>query len=247
MPPERDRRDRREHPDDVSWPRRLAAEVLGTFALVFAAAGADVMAAVSGGEIGVAARAVAPGLIVGALIYAVGDVSGAHFNPAISLAFSARRLFPANWLPAYWLAQLAGAIAAAALLRGLFGATIAAGVSTPHVPVLAALAIEIVLTMLLATIVLGTADRYRIVGPNGAVAVAATIAMAGLIALPIEGASMNPARSLGPAILAGDVANVWIYVVGPVVGALIAVALAWLLHGPPEPDGGPREAARGEA
>lgn len=241
-----DRDPRGDRAGRLSWPR-IAAEVIGTFALVFAAAGGDVMAAVSGGEIGTAARAVAPALIVAALIYAVGDTSGAHFNPAISLAFWARRLFPAAWLPVYWLAQLAGAVAAAVLLRALFGSAIAEGVSTPHVPAATALAIETVLTMLLATIVLGTADRYRIVGPNAALAVGATIAMAGLIALPIEGASMNPARSLGPALAAGDLESVWIYVAGPVVGALLGVAIARLLHGPPQTDGGPREAARGES
>jgi aquaporin Z len=233
--------------DDASWPRRLGAEAVGTFALVFAAAGADVMASISGDAIGTAARAVAPALIVAALIYAVGDASGAHFNPAISLAFTVRRLFPAAWLPAYWIAQLAGAVAAALLLRAMFGETIEAGVSTPHVPQTTALTIEIVLTMLLATIALGTADRYRIVGPNAALAVGATIAMAGLIALPIEGASMNPARSLGPALVAGDLEHAWIYVVGPVAGALLGVAIAWLLHGPPRADSGPRKAARGES
>jgi aquaporin Z len=223
------------------------AEALGTFALVFVAAGADVMAAVSGGQVGPAARAVAPALMVAALIYAIGDVSGAHFNPAISLAFSVRRLFPVAWLPPYWAAQLAGAVAAAMLLRSLFGSTIAAGVSTPHVPPSTAVAIEAVLTTLLAVVALGTADRHRIVGPNAAIAVGATIAMAGLIALPIEGASMNPARSFGPAVVAGDVADLWIYVVGPVVGALLAVVVLRLLHGAPGRDRAPREAAQGEA
>ena len=232
---------------EASWTRRLGAEAVGTFALVFAAAGGDVMAAVSGGEVGPAARAVAPALMVTALIYAVGDASGAHFNPAISLAFTARRLFPATWLPAYWTAQLVGAVSAALLLRALFGTAVAEGVSTPHVPAATAVTIEAVLTMLLATIALGTADRYRIVGPNAALAVGATIAMAGLIALPVEGGSMNPARSLGPALVAGELGNVWIYVVGPVIGALLGVAVAWLVHGPPAADGEPRRAARGES
>ena len=229
------------------WARRLMAETMGTFALVFVAAGADVMAVVSGGQIGSAARAVAPALMVAALIYSIGDVSGAHFNPAISLAFSVRRLFPIAWLPLYWAAQLAGAVAAALLLRALFGSTIEAGVSTPHVAPATAVAIEAVLTTLLAVVALGTADRHRIIGPNAAIAVGATIAMAGLIALPVEGASMNPARSFGPAVVAGDVADLWIYVVGPVVGALVAVAVLWLLHGAPGRDRGPREAAQGEA
>lgn len=229
-----------------SWARRLAAETLGTFALVFAAAGADVAASLSGGAVSTAARAVAPALMVAALIYAIGDVSGAHFNPAISLAFWIRRLFPAAWLPLYWTAQLIGATAAALLLRGLFGSAIEAGVSTPHVDPAAAVAIEAVLTTLLAVVALGTADRSRIVGPNAAIAVGATIAMAGLVALPIEGASMNPARSIGPAVVAGDVGDVWIYVVGPVLGAIVAVGLLRIVHGPPHAGDAPREAAQGE-
>jgi aquaporin Z len=243
----REEADEATEPNQTPWARRLAAETLGTFALVFAAAGADVTAAVSGGEVSTAARAVAPALMVAALIYAIGDVSGAHFNPAISLAFWARRLFPAAWLPFYWSAQLIGATAAALVLRGLFGSAIEEGVSTPHVEPAAAVAIEAILTALLAVIALGTADRSRIVGPNAAIAVGATIAMAGLVALPIEGASMNPARSIGPAVVAGDVGNVWIYVVGPVIGALVAVALLQLVHGPPHADQGPREAAQGES
>jgi len=232
---------------EAPWARRLAAEMLGTFALVFAAAGADVMAAVSGGEVSTAARAVAPALMVAALIYAIGDVSGAHFNPAISLAFWVRRLFPAAWLPLYWSAQLIGATAAALFLRGLFGSAIEASVSTPHIDPWAAVAIEAVLTTLLAVVALGTADRNRIVGPNAAIAVGATIAMAGLVALPIEGASMNPARSIGPAVVAGDVGNVWIYIVGPVIGAVVAVGLLRIVHGLPHEDQGPREAAQGES
>jgi aquaporin Z len=234
-------------PREAPWARRLAAETLGTFALVFAAAGADITAAVSGGEVSTAARAVAPALMVAALIYAIGDVSGAHFNPAISLAFWIRRLFPAAWLPLYWSAQLVGATAAALLLRALFGSAIEEAVSTPHIDPAGAVAIEAVLTTLLAVIALGTADRNRIVGPNAAIAVGATIAMAGLVALPIEGASMNPARSVGPAVVAGDVGNVWIYIVGPIIGAIIAVGLLRVVHGSAQGNEAPREAAQGKS
>jgi aquaporin Z len=242
-----DRRDdgRRGRPI-AGWPRRLLAEAFGTFGLVFAAAGGDVMAQVSHDAVGTAARAVAPGLMVGALIYAIGDTSGAHLNPAVTLAFGIKRLVPARWLPPYWAAQLAGAVIAAALLRLLFGDAIAAGVSSPKLlDAGGALVLEIVLSLFLVTVILGTADRFRVVGPNAALAVGATIALCGLIALPIEGASMNPARSLGPAIVAGRLGDVWLYVVGPAIGAILAGGLTTLLHGPVDGDGKAEEAAQG--
>jgi aquaporin Z len=232
----------REHPD---WPRRVAAETFGTFALVFVAVGADTMAVVSGGQVSTAARAVAPALMVAATIYAIGDVAGAHLNPVASLAFALKRLIPASWLIPYWTSQLVGAVLAALLVRGLFGDLVRAGVSTPHVPDATALTIEAVLTLLLVTVILGTADRNRIVGPEAALAVGATIALAGLIALPIEGASMNPARSLGPALVSGDLQHVWIYVVGPAVGGILAVLVTRFLHGSVDTDASAEEAAQG--
>jgi aquaporin Z len=233
--------------DDLStWPRRLAAEAFGTFALVFVAVGADAMAVVSGGDVSVAARAVAPALMVAAVIYAIGDVSGAHLNPAVSLAFSLKRLFPASWLVPYWAAQLVGAVAAALVVRWLFGDAVRAGVSTPHVPAETAVVLEAILTLLLVSVILGTADRHRIVGPDAALAVGATIALCGLIALPIDGASMNPARSFGPALVAADPGDLWIYVVGPVFGACLAVPIMWFLHGAKRTDVTAVEAARGD-
>ncbi len=230
----------------ASWPRRLWTEAFGTFALVFVAAGADTMALVSDGAVSVAARAVAPALVVAAMIYAVGDVSGAHFNPVVSLAFTLKRLFPARRLAPYWLAQLTGAIVAALVLRMLFGDAVAAGVSTPKVEPAIAVALEAILTVLLVTVVLGTADRARVVGPNAAIAVGATIAMCGLIALPIDGASMNPARSLGPAIVTGRLGGIWIYLVGPTLGAALAVIVIELVHGHSRDGSESRRAAQGE-
>jgi len=230
----------------ADWPRRLTAEAFGTFALVFAAAGGDVMAAVSNDAVGTAARAVAPALMVAALIYSIGDTSGAHFNPAVTLAFGLKRLVPASWLVPYWLAQIVGSIVAAAVLRAVFGEAIDEAVTRPKVVDPAgAVVLEAILTLLLLTVILGTADRFRVVGPNAALAVGATIALGGLIALPIEGASMNPARSLGPALVAGDLGDVWLYIVGPVVGALAATGLTTFLHGPTDGDGKAEEAARG--
>ena len=232
---------------DGELARRLLAEAFGTMALVSVAVGADAAAVVTGGEVGFAARAVAPALLVAAMIYAIGDVSGAHFNPVVTAAFAVKRLFPVDLMPLYWIAQAVGAIAGALLVRGLLGAAVQAGVSTPHVSSASALGFEVVLTTLLVTVILGTADRHRIVGTDAALAVGATIALCGLVALPLEGSSMNPARSLGPAIVAGRLDDLWIYLVGPFVGAAAAVALNAIFHGSSAGDPEARRAAQGES
>lgn len=222
-----------DEPDD-GLPRAyrcLLAELLGTFALTFAAAGADVIGQISGGQVGLAEKAVAPGLVVLALIYAIGNVSGAHFNPAVTFAFALRRDFPWRRLPGYWLAQLAGACLAAATLLELFGNVKHLGATQPHYGVTSSLVMEVILTWLLVTVTLGTATRERLIGPNAALAVGATIALDGLFALPVSGASMNPARSLGPAFVSGAVGDAWIYLVAPLTGAAIAAATTWLMHG----------------
>jgi aquaporin Z len=226
---------------------RLAAEALGTFALVFVAAGADAMATLSGGEVTPLARAVAPGLLVMALIYAIGDRSGAHFNPAVTVGFTLRGLFPPRWVVPYVGVQLIGATVAGYVLLALFGSAAAAdGVSKPHIDAAVAVSIEVILTAILVTVILGTADRYQLIGANAAIAVGATIALCGLIALPIEGASMNPARSFGPAVATGNVDDLWIYVAGPLIGSLIAVLIAFGLHGRPPSGEKPKEAAMGD-
>jgi aquaporin Z len=209
------------------------------------AAGGDTAGRVSGGQVDGIARAVAPALFVMAYIYAMSDASGAHLNPVVSLAFAARRLFPATWVLVYWAAQFAGAILAALALHALFGDAADAGVTRPHVPDVTAVVLEAGLTWLLLMVILGTADRHRVVGSEAAMAVGGTIALCGLIALPVSGASMNPARSIGPAIAAGSLGDVWIYVVGPVIGALAAVIVTALLHGSTEHDGQAKEAAEG--
>jgi aquaporin Z len=235
-------------PSEHPLSRRLVAEAIGTFALVFVAVGGDAMAVLARGEIGSAARALAPALMVGALIYSIGDVSGAHFNPVVTAAFALKRVFPAGLVPGYWGAQLIGGLVAAGMSTLLFGDAAAHGVTAPHaVTAGTAVAIEAILTALLLTVILGTADRARIVGPDAAIAVGATIALAGLIALPIEGASMNPTRSLAPAIVRGQLDDVWIYVVGPFLGALIALGVNLYLHGRHAADPKTRDAAQGES
>jgi len=215
----------------IDMARRLLAELVGTFALTFIAAGSEVAAVITHGGLSEAARAVAPALVVMAMIYTFGGQSGAHFNPGVTLAFALRRDFPWSRIAGYWLAQFAGAILAALLLRILFGQAGHVGANQPHFGVVTSLVIEVILTFFLVTVILGTATSSRIVGHNAALAVGGTIALAGLFGEPISGASMNMARSLGPALLNGDLSNLWIYIAGPLAGVLLAVAFASLLRG----------------
>jgi aquaporin Z len=217
--------------------RSLTAELFGTFMLTFAAAGGEVVAEVSHGAVDTVAKAAAPGLVVMALVYALGKVSGAHFNPAVTLAFALRSAFPWRRVPGYWVAQLAGAVAAAAVLRGLFGPVRTLGATLPHFRgPWAALTVETILTALLVCVVLSTATQHSLIGPHAAVPVGGTIVLAGLVAGPITGASMNPARSLGPAIVAPAWQHWWVYVAGPFAGALVATGLVLLWYGPPRPE-----------
>lgn len=213
--------------------RSLLAELFGTFALTFVAAGAIVIAQVSGGEVSYVARVLAPGLTVMAMIYTLGDISGAHVNPAVTLAFALRGAF--NWyrVPGYWLAQLAGALFAAEVLRLLFGEAGRLGATLPRYGDIPAFVMEVILTTFLVSVIIGTATDSKVVGPNAGIAVGATIAFCGLFADPISGASMNPARSLGPAVISGNISAAWIYIVAPLTGSLLAVLIAWLLKGQP--------------
>ena len=174
--------------EEPSSVRCLFAEFFGTAALTTVAAGGEVIAALSGGEVSHDARAIAPGLLVMALIYAIGDVSGAHVNPAVTLAFALRRDFPWRKVPAYWIVQIAGALGASWLLRALFGDVAHLGANQARHGVGVALVMEILLSGLLMTVILGTATRNRLIGPNAAIAVGGTIALCGLFAAPISGA-----------------------------------------------------------
>ena len=227
--------------------RRLLAELGGTFFLVLVAAGADVVNAVSGGQVGRAAAVTAPGIMVLALIYTIGETSGAHLNPAVTLAFAARGNFPWRRVPGYLAAQLAGAAAAAGLLRLLFGLAGGLGRTAPGHGIGSgtAVVVEAVLTFGLITVILGTASGARNVGHNAAIAIGGYVALAGLWASPVSGASMNPARSFGPALISGDLRYLWIYVAGPLAGCLLALALAWALRG--RPSAAARTAAEGTA
>jgi aquaporin Z len=215
--------------------RRLFAEVLGTFFLVLVAAGAGMVNARFGGDaVPAAARVVAPALMVMAVILFMGTVSGAHLNPAVSIAFALRGNFPWRRLPAYVVAQFAGSVLAVLLLRALIGKHGSAGLTLPGPGVSAwvALVWEIILTAGLVSVILGTASGAQQIGPFAAIGVGGYIALAGLWGAPVSGASMNPVRSLGPALVLGDWTAWWAYLAGPLAGAVIAVGCAWILRGP---------------
>jgi aquaporin Z len=226
--------------------RRLFAEALGTFFLVLAGAGAAVVAAKSNGAIGRSAAVTAPGLMVMAIILFMGAVSGAHLNPAVTLAFSARGDFPWRRVPGYVLMQLAGATLACLFLWAVLGKVGSLGATEPGVGIHAwqAMLIELVLTAGLVSVILGTASSAQNVGALSALAVGGYIVLAGLWSSPVSGASMNPARSFGPDLANGDFSNYWVYVVGPVAGAAAAVGIAQILRGRGGDVGGIR-AARG--
>jgi len=224
---------------DLSYEwRRLFGELFGTFLLVVVGAGASVLDARTAGGIGRTAEVITPGLMVLAVILFMGAVSGAHLNPVVSIAFALRNDFQWRRVPGYILAQIAGAAAACLLLRALFGTVGALGATLPGAGFTStqAFVVETLLTLGLVSTILGTASSAQNIGPLSAVGVGAYIALAGLWASPVSGASMNPARSLGPDLARGDFHDLWIYVAGPMLGALLAVAVAYVLRGP---GGGP--------
>ncbi len=214
--------------------RRLFSELLGTFFLVLVGAGGAVVNAQSDGAISRTAAVTAPGLMVMAIILFMGAVSGAHLNPAVSIAFAARGDFPWRRVPGYIIVQLLGATLACLFLWALLGKLGMLGATEPGPGISAtqAMFMELILTVGLVSVILGTASGAQNVGVFGAIGVGGYIILAGLWSSPISGASMNPARSFGPDMALLDFTNYWAYVVGPIAGALIAVGFAWILRGP---------------
>jgi len=215
--------------------RRLFSELLGTFFLVLVAVGGGMVNARFGGDaVPYTARVVAPALMVAAIILFMGTVSGAHLNPAVSFAFALRGDFPWRRVPAYVAAQFVGAILATLLLWALIGKQGSAGLTLPGngISTTTAMLWEAVLTVGLVSVILGTASGAQQIGPLAAVGVGGYIALAGLWGSPVSGASMNPARSLGPALVLGDWTAWWAYLAGPVAGGAIAVGFAYVLRGP---------------
>jgi aquaporin NIP len=212
--------------------RALAAELIGTFALVFAGAGA-IMVDDKTHQLGHVGVAITFGLVIMVMIYAVGHVSGAHFNPAVSFAFALTRHFSWTRLLGYWAAQLSGALIAAAILRGSLGNRAHLGATLPAGSQAQAFLWEAVLTFFLMFVIMSVATDTRAVGEAAAIAIGGTVGLDAMFGGPVTGASMNPARSLGPALVSGDLHGLWVYLVAPLVGAAVgAIAYQFVRHEP---------------
>jgi aquaporin Z len=213
--------------------RRLFSELLGTFFLVLAAAGGGMMGHAFPGVISHTAAVTAPALTVMAIILFMGKISGAHLNPAVSIAFALRRDFPWRRVPGYIIVQLGGATLAALFLHAVINVSAMYGSNYPASGYsdLAAFWMELILTMGLVSVILGTASGAQNVGVIGAFGVGAYIALAGLWGSPISGASMNPARTFGPDLASTTFTGYWVYVAGPIAGAALAVVIAFVLRG----------------
>jgi aquaporin NIP len=211
----------------LALARLLFAEFIGTFALVFAGCGAIMVDSKTEalGHVGVA---ITFGLVIMAMIYAVGHISGAHFNGAVTFAFALSRHFPWSRAAAYWGAQLLGAIVAAALLRGSLGNIAHIGATLPSGSQGQSFLWELVLSFFLMFVIMAVATDTRAIGEAAAIAIGGTVGLDAMFGGPISGASMNPMRSAGPALVSGDLHALWLYIVAPVLGAALA-ALAYQL------------------
>ena len=213
--------------------RSLVAEAFGTFALVFAGAGA-IMVDANTHALGHVGVAITFGLVIMAMIYAVGHVSGAHFNPAVTFAFALTRHFPWPRVMAYWAAQVVGALLAAALLRSSLGNIAHVGATLPAGSQAQSFLWEAVMTAFLMFVILAVATDTRAVGEAAAIAIGGTVGLDAMFGGPISGASMNPARSIGPAVVSGDLNALWLYIVAPLVGASIGALLYQVVRERPE-------------
>ena len=209
---------------------RYAAEFVGTFALVFAGPGAAVVNAYTNGGVTPVGIGLSFGLIVGVMIYTIGHISGAHINPAVTLAFTVSRHFPLRDVPGYLLAQLSGAAAASLLTKGLYGDMAHLGATLPTHGAGQALVLEMALTFFLMFVIMAVATDVRAVGEAAALAIGGYVGLAATFAGPIAGASMNPARSFGPALVSNDWSAWWVYWVGPIVGALLGAFVYQLVR-----------------
>lgn len=205
--------------------RQLISELIGTYVLVFAGTGAVVIDQVTGGGVSHLGVALTFGLVVLAMIYTLGDVSGAHLNPAVTIGFWAARRFPGKTVPQYVAAQVAGAVLASLTLRLLFPTDAGLGATHPAGPVLQSFVLEVVLTFILMFVILNVSTGAKEKGITAGIAIGGVIALEAAFAGPICGASMNPARSLGPAVVSMQLGDIWIYLAAPVLGALLAVPL----------------------
>jgi len=212
-------------------PRRCLAEFVGTFGIVFAPVALSATGTFSGGDNGLLAAALVSGLSVLAMIYALGHISAAHFNPAVTLGFAVAGRFPWRWVVPYWIAEFAGGIVAAALSALFFGAGF--GAHVPTGPTFRAVGLEAALTFFLMLVIISVATDKRVAGAVPGLAIGLTVVFDVLIGGPVTGGSMNPARSLGPNLFAGGQALqiYWVYVAGPALGAVLAARLYEALRG----------------
>ncbi len=219
--------------------RRAAAEGIGVFALVFAGCGAIVAEAEHPGSLGTIGIALVFGLIVMAMVYATGHLSGAHLNPAVTFAFALSRHFPRSEALAYLVAQVGGALVAAALLAAVWPSRPASlGATIPTVGAGSAFVYEVMLTAFLMFVIMAVATDTRAVGAGAAIAIGGTVGLDALFGGPVTGASMNPARSLGPALVSGQLGDLWIYLSAPIVGAVLGALAYQAVRGEsPAPEG----------
>jgi aquaporin Z len=233
---EEEARAERAHASPAPLLRRCVAEFWGTYVLTALGAGIEIVDVLFPGHLDRTVKAAASGLIVTAMIFALGDISGAHINPAVTTMFAVRGVFAWRCVPWYWVAQLTGAVAAAGTLRWLFGTIRSVGISEAHISAGRAAVVEAIMTAVLVTVIVNTAHQHSLIGATAAIPVGATIIACGLFGGELTTASLNPARSLGPAIVSGDYTNIAVFVVGPFAGALAGLAIVTVLRPATNPD-----------
>ncbi|XZF13450.1 aquaporin [Chitinophagaceae bacterium MMS25-I14] len=205
--------------------RNYIAELIGTFALVFCGTGAVVIDQQSGGSVTHVGIAMTFGLIVMSMIYSLGNISGAHLNPAVSIAFAIAKRFPVKQLPGYIISQLAGALLASLTLKFLFPANEFLGATIPAGTEMQSFILELILTFFLMLVIVNVAVGSKELGMFAGLAIGSVVALEAMFAGPICGASMNPARSIAPALASGHLEHLWIYIVAPVMGAVAAIPI----------------------